>query len=337
MSKRVHDQSMKKKIAITLGDPAGIGPEIVVKALLQHPAIYETTIPIVFGHRQLIERALRWTGLESDIREFDNPQQMDTGSTQSIYCIRFPELSQLPGPGIVSPEAGRPAFEYIRTAIQSAQQGWVDAVATAPIHKEALKLGGVPYLDHTEMFAKLTGSAQPMTLFVTGGLRIFFYSRHIPFRQIADHLDKERLVETLRQCNIHLKQIGIENPRMALAALNPHGGESGMFGSEEIDILIPAVAEARRSGLSVEGPVPADSVFHLARIGQFDAVLSLYHDQGHIAAKTFDFDHTVSLTMGLPFLRTSVDHGTAMDLAGKNRANEISMVEAIKAAAKYCW
>lgn len=328
---------MKKKIAITLGDPAGIGPEIIVKALLLHPDIYEITIPIVFGHRQLIERARRWTGLPADIRELDDPRQVDEGSTQNIYCIRFTELSQLPGPGKISAEGGRLAFGYIRTAIQSAQQGLVQAVVTAPIHKEALKLGGVPYLDHTEMLAKLTHSAHPMTLFVTGPLRIFFYSRHIPFRQIADHLDKERLVQTLRQCSTYMKQIGFDNPRMALAALNPHGGEGGMFGSEEIDILIPAVTEARLSGISVEGPIPADSVFHLARNGHFDAVLSLYHDQGHIAAKTFDFDHTVSLTMGLPFLRTSVDHGTAMDLAGKNQANEISMVEAIKAAVKYCW
>jgi 4-hydroxythreonine-4-phosphate dehydrogenase len=168
-------------------------------------------------------------------------------------------------------------------------------------------------------------------------MRVFFYSRHIPFAEISAALDIENLVNTLSDCQRYLNQIGIENPKQALAALNPHGGDYGLFGTEEIDILEPAVKRAVQNGVNVEGPIPADSVFHLASEGTYDSVLSLYHDQGHIAAKTYDFHRTVALTMGLPFLRTSVDHGTAFDIAGKGLASEISMVEAVKAAITYYW
>lgn len=328
---------MKKKIAITIGDPAGIGPEIVVKALLLHPEIYETTIPIVFGHATIIRQILKISGLQAIIREIELTESFEQGDPHQIQAINLPGLNEIPEYGRVSGPAGILAFEYLKQAIDQALKGKVQAIVTAPINKEALKRGGIPYLDHTEILSKLTNSRNVMTLFVTKNLRIFFYSRHIPFNQISFQLNKDKIVQTFQRCHIYLEQIGIRTPRLALAALNPHAGEQGMFGREEIEILMPAVSEAQQLGLSVYGPIPADSVFHLAKEGQFDAVLCLYHDQGHIAAKTFDFYHTISLTMGLPFLRASVDHGTAMDLAGKNQANELSMVEAIKAAAYYSW
>jgi 4-hydroxythreonine-4-phosphate dehydrogenase len=213
----------------------------------------------------------------------------------------------------------------------------INGIVTAPINKKSLKAAKVPYLDHTEILTKLTESSHTMTLFVAHEMRVFFYSRHIAFKDISASLDINKLVETLHDCDGYMKKIGIDKPKLALAALNPHGGEEGLFGTEEMEILSPAVQQAQDQGLNVAGPVPGDSVFHLAGEGHFDAVLSLYHDQGHIATKTYDFHHTVSLTMGLPFLRTSVDHGTAFDIAGKNIASEISLVEAVKAVVRYHW
>jgi 4-hydroxythreonine-4-phosphate dehydrogenase len=187
------------------------------------------------------------------------------------------------------------------------------------------------------MYTKLTNSTNTMTLFVTGNLRVFFLTRHIPLSAVSAAMDEERIVEALGHCQNYLRQLGLQNPVTALAALNPHASDQGLFGNEERDILNPAVQKASEKGIGATGPVPADSVFHLAKEGHYDAVLSLYHDQGHIAAKTLDFYGTVSLTMGLPFLRTSVDHGTAMEIAGKNISNEKSMVEAIKSAAQLAW
>lgn len=328
---------MKKKIAITIGDPAGVGPEIVLKALTQYPEIYETAIPLVFGHRQVMEQACNFTGIDTHITETNSLKNIKEPNSNHIICYSTSELDTLPAVAKISGLAGKLAFQYIKDAIIAAQNSDIDAIATAPINKEAMKLGNVPYLDHTEILTKLTDSKDTMTLFITRNMRVFFYTRHITFKQISDALDKDKLVQMTKKCVEYLEKIGVGNPKLAIAALNPHGGEHGMFGDEEINILIPAVEKAQAEGLRVEGPIPADSVFHLAKEGYFDAVLSLYHDQGHIAAKTYDFYHTISLTMGLPFLRTSVDHGTAMDMAGKNIANEISMVEAIKAAALYAW
>jgi 4-hydroxythreonine-4-phosphate dehydrogenase len=237
--------------------------------------------------------------------------------------------------GRVSSDCGRAAYVYFSTALDWALAGWLDGVATAPLQKEALQLGGCDQLDHTGILRGKTGSADTTTLFITGRLRVFFLTRHLPLRDVAQAIRRDELDAAIPRCIGFLKQLGIKAPKLAVAALNPHGGERGMFGREEKEILLPSIQEAQKRGLDVCGPVPADSVFHLARTGAFDGVISLYHDQGHIATKTVDFFRTVSLTMGLPFLRTSVDHGTAFDIAGKNTANETSMVEAIRAAAKY--
>ena len=328
---------MKKKIAVTIGDPAGVGPEIVLKALTQHPVIYETSIPIVFGHKAIMEKTRAILGLGVDIIEVDSISDIGESNPDQIVCYESSRLDEIPEVGQITGLAGKLAFQYIKNAIIANQRGEIDAIATAPINKEAMKMGNVPYLDHTEILTKLTDSKDTMTLFITKNMRVFFYSRHITFKEISDALDKDKLVQMYEKCIEYLKKIQVKDPKLAIAALNPHGGEHGMFGDEEINILIPAVEAAQAKGLRVDGPIAADSVFHLAKEGYFDAVLSLYHDQGHIAAKTYDFYNTISFTMGLPFLRTSVDHGTAMDMAGKNIANEIRMVEAIKAAAKYAW
>jgi 4-hydroxythreonine-4-phosphate dehydrogenase len=185
------------------------------------------------------------------------------------------------------------------------------------------------------MFAEHTGAREEMTMFTINGLKIFFLTRHVSLAQACSQITEPRVSKGIGSAIKALRQLGLEQPHLAVAALNPHGGEDGMFGREEIDGIKPAIAAARANGLHVSGPVPADSVFHLARIGRYDAVLSLYHDQGHIAAKMMDFEKTVSVTLGLPILRTSVDHGTAFDIAGTGKASAVSMIEAIKVAAEY--
>ena len=204
-----------------------------------------------------------------------------------------------------------------------------------PINKESLQAAAVPFIDHTAMLKARATLHEPMTLFVTRSLRIFFLTRHISFRQIPDAITGQEILDTLPLCDLYLRHLGIDEPTVAVAALNPHGGESGLFGDEEMAVIGPAVEQAKSKGMRVAGPVPADSVFHMASEGRYDAVLSLYHDQGHIAAKTLDFHGTVSFTMGLKFLRTSVDHGTAFDIAGKGVADARGMYEAIAAAGRY--
>ena len=327
---------IKPKFAITIGDPNGIGPEIVIKALLNYPQIYELCHPIIFGDAAIVRSTAEILRYQIDLQIIDSANIVET-NPNTIYCYNIQPVAMNLNLGKITSEGGKHAYAYLEEAINLAKEKIIKAIITAPINKESLRLASIPFLDHTEILQHLTSAEKTMTLFIVETLRIFFYSRHIPFKQISSALNKNKIVETLTDCNTHLHKIGITKPKLALAALNPHGGEGGMFGNEEIEILGPAVTAARQIGLEVAGPIPADSVFNLAREGYFDAVLSLYHDQGHIAAKTYDFYRTVSLTMGLPFLRASVDHGTAFDIAGKGVANEVSLVEAIKTAHKYYW
>ena len=327
---------MKPMFAITMGDPCGIGPEITLNALKNHPDLFTQCNMVICGSLEFLRKTATKINLNIDIKKTSD-EDISQLSEPGIHCLDINPISFDHEYGKITAGGGQHSFAYIRKAIELATQKKVKGIVTAPINKESLKAGSVPYLDHTEMLTKLTTSERTMTLFVTGDLRVFFYSRHIPFADVSAALDQKELVKTLHDCDRYLSQIGVSNSKLALAALNPHGGESGLFGREEMEILEPAVKQAVIEGLKVVGPVPADSVFHLAKEGHYDAVLSLYHDQGHIAAKTYDFEHTVSLTMGLPFLRTSVDHGTALDIAGKGIASEISLVEAIKAAVRYYW
>ncbi len=328
---------MKKYIGITIGDPSGVGPEIVLKSLLKHDEIYEICYPIVFGNKEILSKYIGNISDTIDIVQIDKIDDSILPHKNKIFCYSKEKLENIPSPGVIDSESGRLAYQAIEDSIQSLMNEEISAVATAPINKEALKKAQIPFLDHTEIFTKKTNSKNTMTLFMTGNLRIFFLTRHLRFSEISSALKIDDIVLNLKNSSKYLKKLGIKNPKIALAALNPHAGESGMFGDEEIGVLTPAINIAKNNGIDVYGPIAADSVFHLCKEGEFDAVLSLYHDQGHIAAKTLDFYKTISLTMGLPFLRTSVDHGTAMDIAGKNSANEISMVEAIKAAAEYGW
>lgn len=289
----------KPKIGITTGDPAGIGPEIVAAAILD-PEVLALCEPVVFGPVRPAE--VTALGIET---------------------------------GKISAAGGKISFESIERAVAAAKRGEIDALATAPINKESLRAAGVPYIGHTEILAGLTDSDDPLTLFETLGLRTFFLSRHVSLRDACDLVTEDRVYRYILRSSLALKNdLGIDDPLIAVAGLNPHCGEHGLFGSEE-ERVVTAVERARRDGFRVTGPIGADSVFHLAKIGRFDAVLSLYHDQGHIACKTLDFERTISLTLGLPFLRTSVDHGTAFDIAGQGSASAVSMIEAVKVAARY--
>ncbi len=323
----------KPLIGLTLGDPAGIGPEIIVKALSDRTA-YEVSKPVVYGDRCVLERSLSDLNAAIDLNEIPSPSR---GRFQ-VGTIDFIDTGILSEPvpyGEISAEGGRAGLGYLDQATDAALTEAVDGVATAPLNKESLRAARAPYIDHTAALKAKAALREPMTLFLVRALRIFFLTRHISFRQIPDAITQEGILKAAPLCNLYLRQLGIQNPYLAIAALNPHGGEQGMFGDDEMDVIGPAVKAAREQGMNVAGPVPADSVFHQTAEGKYDGVLSLYHDQGHIAAKTLDFHGTVSLTMGLRFLRTSVDHGTAFDIAGKGIAGERGMVGAIKAAGRY--
>ncbi len=322
-------------VGVTMGDPAGIGPEIVARALAR-PEIYGSVRPVVLGDAALFARAAEICGLKLDINLVDSPA---AGRYVPGVVDLVPVTALAPAEvpfGRVNPAAGRACFEYIKKSVDLALAGQVDAVATAPINKAALQAAGVPYLDHTQAYAALTGSTGVLTMFVVGErLKIFFATRHVSLRQAIADLTVERVCEVLVLADRALRRFGFPDPLFGVAALNPHAGEGGLFGDEEIAVLAPAIERARAAGVRAEGPVPADSVFYLCLQGKYDAVISLYHDQGHIAAKTYDFDRTVSLTTGLPFVRTSVDHGTAYDIAGKGVARAESMAEAIRVAGEY--
>lgn len=321
-------------IAITVGDPAGIGPEIAAKALVDPEAIAAARC-VAIGDRRVMERAVAFSGVDARVRLVERPADGDFRPG----VVNLIDVANADPAGFRMGEAsglcGRAAYEYIERGVRLALAREVAAVATAPINKEALRLGGVDFIGHTEIFGALTETADPLTMFETRGLRVFFLSRHVSLRDACDLVKKERIKDCARRSLAMLRELGVPNGTMAIAGLNPHSGERGMFGREEIDEVEPAVDELRAEGLPVVGPIGADSVFHLARIGRFAAVLSLYHDQGHIATKTLDFERTIAVTGGMPILRTSVDHGTAMDIAGRGAASAVSMVEAIKVAARY--
>lgn len=327
---------MKRSIiAIPLGDPAGIGPEIVVKAL-GNKEVYTWCRPVVIGDISVIKHAIDVTNSSLIINEVTDVKNgtYDHGTIDviSLQAIHMDDVTV----GSVQAACGRASFAYVKHAIELALNKDVQAIATTPINKESLREAGVPHIGHTEMLESLTASHDPLTMFEVRNMRIFFLTRHLSLKDAINEMTKQRVHDYLIRCDDALKTLGVKERLIAVAGLNPHSGEGGLFGREEIDEIIPGIKKAQEEGIDVVGPVPADSVFYHALNGKYDAVLSLYHDQGHIAAKMTDFEKTVSITNGLPFLRTSVDHGTAFDIAGKGIASDVSMIECIKVAAKYC-
>ncbi len=325
----------KPLIAIPLGDPAGIGPEIVVKSLAA-PEVTGVARPVVVGDRNVVADAIAFTGAKLSVNCLDRPGQGDyRPGVLNLISLDNIDKNRL-RLGEVSGMCGKAAYEYIAKSIELANSRQVAAVATTPINKESLKAGGVDFIGHTEIFGALTNTPDPLTMFEVRGLRVFFLTRHMSLRKACDAVKKERIIDYVKRCNQALQQLGVGEGTMAIAGLNPHSGEHGLFGDEEVREVEPAVKELLAMGYRVAGPIGADSVFHLALQGRFSSVLSLYHDQGHIATKTLDFERTIAVTCGMPILRTSVDHGTALDIAGKNIASPVSMIEAILIAVKYC-
>ena len=326
---------MKKPlIAVPLGDPAGIGPEIVARSVADRD-LFELTNCIVIGDRKVMTNAIRITGEDLKLNVVTDPADGDyREGILNLVDLDNIDMDRFEF-GKVSAMCGKAAFEYIEKSIQLTMAGKADAVATTPINKESLHAAEVPFIGHTEIFGALTGTEDPLTMFETNGMRVFFLTRHLSLRAMLDQITKERVMDYVIRCTEALKRLGVTEGTMAVAGLNPHSGEHGLFGWEEVKEIAPAVEELKQMGYKVAGPVPADSVFHQAMLGKYNSVLSLYHDQGHIATKTLDFDRTISITNGMPILRTSVDHGTAFDIAGKGIAGAVSMKEAIRLAAKY--
>ncbi len=321
-------------IAVPMGDPAGVGPEIVAKAAAD-PALHDLARVLVVGDKSIMDQAIAITGSSLTIHPVADPAEAsyEKGILNLVDLANI-DLNDFQF-GQVSAMCGQAAYDYIAKSIDLALAGKVDAISTTPINKEALKAARIPYIGHTEIFGALTGTADPLTMFEVHGMRVFFLTRHVSLRQACDLVTKDRIIDYVKRCKEVLETLGVKDGTMAIAGLNPHSGEHGLFGNEEVKEVFPAVEELQQQGYDVVGPVGADSVFHLALQGRYNSVLSLYHDQGHIATKTLDFERTIAITGGMPILRTSVDHGTAFDIAGKNLASPVSMVEAIRLAALY--
>lgn len=336
----------KSILAITMGDPAGIGPEITVKALLKQD-IYDKCCPLVIGDSNVMEHMVSMLGKEKEVQVHSIKDVKDAKfsfGTIDVYDLNLVDIKEL-RLGVVSKLGGTVAFECVRVAIELAMQGKVDGTVTNPLNKEALNLAGYLYSGHTEIYADFTNTSKYTMLLAHDNLRVVHVSTHVSLKEACERVKTDRVFDVICIASEACKKLGIENPKVGVAGLNPHCGENGLFGREEIEEIIPAIEKAKKEGIYVEGPIPADTIFSKARGGWYDIVVAMYHDQGHIPLKVVGFVYNekeqkwdqvsgVNITLGLPIIRTSVDHGTAFDCAGKGVANEISLVNAIDYAIK---
>lgn len=324
----------KSLIAVPIGDPAGVGPEIVAKSVAAKE-VFDVANCVVVGDRTIMENAIRISGVSLSVNVIEGPEDGNfREGVLNLIDLGNVDMTKFEF-GKVNGMCGQAAYQYIAKSIELANEGRVDAVATTPINKESLRAGNINFIGHTEIFGALTGTEDPLTMFETNGMRVFFLTRHVSLREMLDMITKDRIIDYVKRCTEALEKLGVKDGTMAIAGLNPHSGEHGLFGWEEVNEITPAIEELQKEGYKVVGPIGADSVFHQAAIGKYNSVLSLYHDQGHIATKTLDFEKTIAITNGMPILRTSVDHGTAFDIAGKGIVSAVSMIEAILLAAKY--
>lgn len=332
---------MKKPIlGITMGDPASIGPEITIKALAR-PDVYERCRPIVIGDACMLEKAKGLVGHE-EITIHPVQDVADARfvlGTIDVYDMKLVNADTLPI-GQVSVEAGEAAFQYVKKVIELANADIIDGTVTNAFNKEAINLAGHHYSGHTEVYAHYTNTKKYTMMLAHRNLRVVHVSTHVSLREACDRVKKARVLEVIQIAHQACLDLGIEHPAIGVAGLNPHSGENGLFGREEIDEIIPAIEEARAQGINAEGPVPPDTIFSKARGGWYDIVVAMYHDQGHIPLKVvgFVYNHEkkmwdavegVNITLGLPIVRVSVDHGTAFDQAGKGVANELSLLNSI--------
>jgi len=330
---------MRRHLAITMGDPAGIGPEIIVKAtakLRDRLASGDLRL-LVIGSGRALRSAQAQLGIRGPIPEVGDSEWPNLGFLQAD---REGEPIR---PGVLSADGGRFAFKAVEKAVRLAQAGRIDGIVTAPLNKEALNQAGYHYAGHTEMLAELTGVRGSVMMLAHGNMRVSHVTTHVALEEVPKRLTPERLRRVIELTDQAVRGLGVARPRIAVAALNPHAGEGGLFGRQDIDVSEPTIAEMVRNGLDVVGPIPGDTVFVKLRAGQYDAVVAMYHDQGHIPVKLLGFEidpatgkwtelSGVNITLGLPIIRTSVDHGTAFDIAGRGIANERSLIEAIEFA-----
>lgn len=303
-------------VALTVGDPAGIGPEIVLQAIA-HADVRARCQPLVVGPWAVLDRVAHQLGLARATVVDDIP----------IALSAFV-------PGQASPAAGRCAVLAVKRAVALVQAGAAHAIATAPLNKAAMASAGFAYPGHTELLAELAGVTDYAMLLAAGPLRVIHTSTHVSLREAIQRVTRTRVLSVIRIGHATLRRLGIPEPRIAVAGLNPHAGEGGLFGTEEIEHIAPAIADARALGLDASGPWPGDTIFHRCARGDFDVVVAQYHDQGHVAVKQAGFDTGINLTAGLPFFRVSVDHGTAFDLAWQGKASPQSMIAATLLAAE---
>jgi 4-hydroxythreonine-4-phosphate dehydrogenase len=332
---------MGPRIALTLGDVAGIGPEVVVRAL-SDARLRTWCRPVVVGHPEVLRRAVQDCGKSLEVCPLERiDAAIPDGSVIPCWNPGKNDAAAVP-PGQNDPRAGRAAYDYLVAATHAAIAGHIDAITTAPLSKAALHLAGVNYPGHTEILAELCGVREfAMMLYLpeidrTGtrhNLGVVHATLHTSMRRVPDLLTQPLIFDKIRLINRFLKNLGCQNPRLAVCALNPHAGEEGLFGDEESQIIAPAVDAAAAVGIAVTGPLPADTLFRRAVLGEFDGVVAMYHDQGHIALKLVGFDRAVNVTLGLPIVRTSPSHGTAFDIAWQGKARPDGMLEAIRVAA----
>jgi 4-hydroxythreonine-4-phosphate dehydrogenase len=324
---------MKPIIGITMGDATGAGPEIIVKAL-DDRGVYDVCRPLVIGDLGIMERAAGIVKLPLKFRAVE-----DVAAAAFAYgTADVLDLKNLPADlpfATVDARAGKAAYEYVAKGVELAMKGEIDAIATAPLHKEALNAGGYHYPGHTEILGDLSGAKDYAMMLTGGSLRVIHVTTHVSLRQACDLVKKARVLRVIELADLAARQLGFATPRIAVAGLNPHSGEGGLFGDEEIKEIVPAIEEAKGRGFDVTGPVPPDTVFYRAALkNHFDIVVVMYHDQGHIPLKVLGFEEGVNVTVGLPFVRTSVDHGTVFGKAGKGTADSRSMSESIYLAAR---
>lgn len=321
----------KPTIAITMGDPSGVGPEIIVKSL-NDKNIYENCRPFVVGDLKILKRALKVTNIALGLNNISRPEDAKC-EYGTIDIIDLDLVSEDLPWGQVSAEAGNAAFRYLEKAIAFANEGKIQGICTAPLNKEALHKAGHIYPGHTEILAELTNTKDFAMMLSAPGLRVIHVTTHIGLIDAVNKINVDRQYTVIKLAHDTLQKAGIPNPRIAVCGINPHAGENGLFGhGEEEEKIIPAVKKAQEEGINVQGPLPADTLFFRARRGDFDIVVAQYHDQGHGPIKVLGLEAGVNITVGLPIIRTSVDHGTAFDIAGKNIADELSLKEAIRMA-----
>ncbi|MBT3605383.1 MAG: 4-hydroxythreonine-4-phosphate dehydrogenase PdxA [Candidatus Latescibacteria bacterium] len=323
------DLEERPLLGVTMGDACGVGPEVILKALA-HKEMYEICRPFVIGHTEFLKRDMAIAKVDLDIQIIDQPQdgQFQCGVVDIWQPIDVDaskvEIAK------VCPEAGRAAAEWVMAAIDLAMTNEIDGIVTAPLNKEAMNLAGYDYAGHTELLAERTGAPIAHLMLASERMNVAHVTGHIPLNEVTQRLNTDLIYNTIELMRNALVAMGRENPKLAICGVNPHAGENGIFGKEDAEVIVPAVTRAQANGWLVDGPLPGDTVFFKVYDGRYDGAVAMYHDQGHAPAKLVAFDDAVNVTLGLPIVRASVDHGTAFDIAGQGIAKVVNMLQTIR-------